>query len=725
MSLSEFVKVTSPDLVGPKSVFPADSPIPTMFDIVRVEAGKGNPQALPIPGSQEKGYSPIYRNAASLDGPIERLHPAIGTMYDAFENTVRNFTDSKCLGHREYMPQYKKWSHYIWETYGQVAERRTDFGSGLVKLARDVVGMADPQKFPVAIYSPNRPEWVITDLACHAYNLYGVTLYDSLGPESSEFIMNVTESPILVASLSNIPTILAIKNKIPHLKVIICMDELESNHDAPGSTKRQLLQSWTKLHGLHLYSFSEVEQIGRDALIPHNPATPSDLITVNFTSGTTALPKGVALTHANAVAAVSGLAMHIKLDNQKAAMRSLSYLPLAHIYERLSLCLALTFGSAYAFFHGVITEVLEDIQEVRPVFFSSVPRLLNRIEEGIRAKTISAPGLPGAISRRAVSAKLQDLENGGFGRIKFWDTIWSRKVRKNIGLDDLEVVVSGSAPIAISTHKFLKAALARPVLQGYGLTESFAFGLIGQFGDPSTGHCGPPTVSTELRLKDVPEMNYFSTDKPYARGELQLKGPMIFKGYLKDPQKTAEAFDGEWFSTGDVAMIDDLGRVAIIDRVKNFFKLAQGEYVSPEPIENYYLAGCDQISQSFVTGDSVQNFIVGIFGINPETFAPFASKVLKRPISPTDLHQLAEAGNDKAVRLALMKEIDRIGIQAKLKGFERVRNFVLKVEPFTIENDLLTPTMKTKRPQAVKYYSRDIENMYAEGELLPAPKAKL
>ncbi|KAK9324695.1 eukaryotic long-chain fatty acid CoA synthetase (LC-FACS) [Lipomyces orientalis] len=709
------------------SVFPQDHPVPKKGDFSVNRTSYGKPQGVPVPGSEQPGFSAIYRNAHHPETLIDTIHPSILTLYDSFANGVRNHADANCLGHREYIPEYKTWSPYIWESYARVAERRTDFGSGLLKLAREVACVEKPDKFGVALFSPNRAEWVITDLALHAYNLYGVTLYDSLGPDSSEYILNLTEVPILVASLSNIPEILTMKHKLPHLKVIISMDELESPIDTPGNSRRSLLRAWTKAQKVALYSFTEVERIGRDALAPHNPPAPTDTMTINFTSGTTGVPKGVVITHATAVAGMTSALLHIETSPKKNDVL-LSYLPVAHIYERISLCQAISFGAAYGFLHGPVLELIDDIKTLRPTVFPSVPRLLNRIEEALRAKTVKAPGLAGMLSRRALQAKLDDMANGGTGRIAVWDVLWSRKIRKNAGFDRLVTAVSGAAPISDTTLQFLRAAFACNMIQGYGLTESFAIGLVGEPDDKKPGHCGPPVVGVEVKLKDVPEMKYLSTDKPCPRGELLMRGPIIFKEYYKEPKKTADAIDEEgWFHTGDVAKIDQLGRVSIIDRVKNFFKLAQGEYVAPEPIENIYLAGCELVSQVFVHGDSVQTFLVGILGINPDTFAPFASRLLNRSISPSDLHELASAAGERKVREAVLRDLDRIARQANLHGYERVKNLVLKIDPFNIENDLLTPSLKVKRPQTVECYRAEIDKMYAEGEIVKngSPRAML
>jgi len=188
-------------------------------------------------------------------------------------------------------------------------------------------------------------------------------------------------------------------------------------------------------------------------------------------------------------------------------------------------------------------------------------------------------------------------------------------------------------------------------------------------------------------------MDYLVTDSPNPRGELLLRGNARFKEYYRNPEETAKAIiDDGWFRTGDIAEIDSMGRIAIVDRVKNVLKLAQGEYLSPERIENVYLANCNLLAQAYVHGDSTQAFLVSVFGVDPVTFAPFCSSVLKKKIEPTDLDTIKAAAKDTRVRKAVVKELDKIGKKNKFNGWERVRNVHLEIEPFTIENELLTPT---------------------------------
>ena len=254
-------------------------------------------------------------------------------------------------------------------------------------------------------------------------------------------------------------------------------------------------------------------------------------------------------------------------------------------------------------------------------------------------------------------------------------------------------MVTGSAPLDPSLHQFLRAAFGNDFIQGYGLTETYAVSLAQIEGDFSVGNCGALATGNEACLVSVPDMDYLVTDSPNPRGELLIRGNTRFREYYRNPEETAKAIDADgWFSTGDIAEIDSMGRFKIIDRRKNVLKLAQGEYISPERIENVYLANSNILATAYVHGDSTQAFLVAIFGIDPATFAPYCSNILKRTIEPTDIESIKAAAKDPRVRKAVLKDLDKIGKKNKFNSFEKVRAVHLEVEPFTIENELLTPT---------------------------------
>lgn len=458
-------------------------------------------------------------------------------------------------------------------------------------------------------------------------------------------------------------------------------------------SKSAILNSLAAEAGISIHYIKDVEALGLASGLPVKPPGPDDLTTINYTSGTTGNPKGVVLTHKNAVAAV--VTGRIATDNLPNDVL-ISYLPLAHIYQRVAEHGALAVGCAIGYFRGDVLTLVDDMKLLKPTGFNSVPRLYNRFGSAIRAATIEAPGAKGAIGRHVINAKLASMKlppGKATNKHFLYDRFFTPKVRAAIGLDRARGMVTGSAPIDPSLQQFLRAALGNDFLQGYGLTETYATGLAQHEDDFSAGNCGGIGAAFEGCLQSVPDMEYLVTDSPNPRGELLLRGKALFREYYRNEEETKKAMtDDGWFRTGDIAEVDSLGRFKIIDRRKNVLKLAQGEYVSPERIENVYLAHTSIVSQGFVHGDSTQAFLVSVWGVDPAAFAPFASQVLKKTINPEDLDAVRAAAKNGRVRKAVLKELDKIGKKNKFNSWERVRAVHLEIEPFTIENELLTPT---------------------------------
>jgi long-chain acyl-CoA synthetase len=679
----------------------------------------GEPQASPLPGSKKPGYSHVWRNVRAQTALVSGFHPAVRTFYDVFATAAAAFPERDCVGERIYDTKTKQWSKYQWQSFSHIAHRRTQFAAGLVKAVKDHTGISSgDQKYIVSVYAPNSINWIVADLACQTQGLPSVCLYDTLGPDTSEYILNFCESPVVVASLANVPKVLHLKSKLPNLKVIIVTNPLTANHfEAPGHSKKDLLAAWASDMGVALYSCDEIEDLGRKHPIADSPPSPKDTYAINFTSGTTGNPKGAIITHETVVASITMSRVSTQVDQSKQAT-VFSFLPLAHIYERMSMCFVMSLGHRQAFPHGAVTELLDDIFVLKPTNCNMVPRVLNRIAAALKASTIEAPGIAGAISRKAFAAKRANLRATGACTHPFWDKVWSRKIRAKLGFDNMQFITSGSAPLAKDAIEFLKCALGVEIMQGYGLTESLSGICVTQPGENVAGGCGAIAVTCEVRLRDVPELGYTANDQPQPRGEVMLRGPQIYRGYYKNDEKTLESFDEDgWFHTGDVGTIDSVGRIFIIDRVKNFFKLAQGEYVAAEKIENVYLAKSSLLNQIFVHGNSHETFLVAIVGVNPDSYAPFVSKVLRKPFTTGDMRALEKTLHDPTVKAAFLRALNKSVGPKMLQGFERVKNACLYFDPLTVENETLTPTMKIKRPTAVKYFQAEIEAMYKEGAL--------
>ncbi|KAK3612888.1 medium-chain fatty acid-CoA ligase faa2, partial [Elasticomyces elasticus] len=296
-----------------------------------------------------------------------------------------------------------------------------------------------------------------------------------------------------------------------------------------------------------------------------------------------------------------------------------------------------------------------------------------------------------------------------------YDLVLKKDVATALGLENVHTMISGSAPLDPDLQELFSVAFSTRILQGFGLTESYAIALAQPEGDFSTGNCGAVSACNEVCLLSVEELGYSIEDKPFPRGELLLRGNNIFKEYFKLPDETSKAFlsDG-WFRTGDVCTVDELGRFTVMDRRKNILKLAQGEYISPERIEGVYLSACTYIAQLYVHGDSLQSFLVAIVGVEPDTFAAFVSRILGRDIPSTSVAAIQLACEEEKVKDAVLQDFEEVRRRSGAPGYERIRNVWLAIAPFTVDNNLLTPTLKLKRPIAARQFRDVLDRLYKD-----------
>ncbi|KAI1343985.1 AMP-binding enzyme [Xylariaceae sp. FL0016] len=672
----------------------------------------GSPYGVAIPGTEREGRTPIYRHWRFQDKPLLTTYdPEIRTWYDIWQDSLKRWASTKCLGFRPWNPTTKTFENkYVWQTFAEVGLRSKNFGSGVFELHRRIG--VPPGNHGVGLWSQNRPEWQIADIGFTCQSMFSVSLYETLGPDTSEYIIKHAELSCVVTSLPHVPALLALAPRIPALKLIISMDPLDSG-EQDGYSKRALLNSLAEQHGVQIWSMDDVEELGAKIAHPDRPPRPEDIITINYTSGTTGDPKGVVLTHANCVAALASSRSTGHYDHSDI---NISYLPLAHIYGRMIDQSALAVGASVGYFHGNMLELVDDMKILKPTGLASVPRLYNRFNMGIRAQTLEADGIKGALSRRAIEAKKASMKlppGKAHNKHIIYDRIWTPKVKAAVGLENCRNMVSGSAQLDPNVQEFLRAAFGNNFASGYGLTESFAGALVQAEGDFSIGNNGGPMPGVELCLESQPDLEYLVTDKPRPRGELLLRGPFIFREYYKNEAETQKALEPDgWFHTGDIVEVDERGRIVIIDRKKNVLKLSQGEYISPERIENVFLGSSNLLTMAYVHGEMSQSALVGIFGVDPVNFGPFASKVLKKTVAAEDLEAIKAAAKDPRVIKAFLKHLDEIAKKHKFNGYERIKNCMLDLEPFSIENELMTPTLKLKRPQTARRFKPEIEQMY-------------
>jgi len=640
---------------------------------------RNNFLCLQLPAERE-GESPVYRSWASEHGLLETCWDDVHTLFDGFQRSARLHAGAPCLGWRENDGPYK------WMTYSDLRSRSLNFGAGILKTC----GLK-PGNF-VGLWSINQKEWIIAEQGSYAYSLVPIPLYDTLGPDASQYIINQSEMTVLVVSKANLPKVKEIAPNCPTLRHVIVM---EGAADEKFEHETQ-----------HLLSFEEVEKEGAAHPEDPIPPKPTDLATICYTSGTTGDPKGVMLSHRALLADISSAVKHgIDLKPEDV---HISYLPLAHMMERIVSNGLLFYGASIGFFRGDIPKLFDDISELKPTLFVSVPRLFNRVFDKVITNVNQTGGFKKTLFEHALNSKKEGLRSGQVSHM-FYDSVVFGKVRDRLG-GRVRLMVTGSAPISSEVMDFLRCAFSCPIIEGYGQTETAAAMTCTLPDSFTSGDVGIPLPAAEVKLVDVPDMGYTAKDKEGPRGEVCCRGPLCCDGYYKNEEKTKELFDEHgWLHTGDIGLILPNGCLRIIDRKKNLFKLAQGEYVAPEKIENI-LTRIPYLAQVYIHGESLKSTLVSIMVPDFETLVPWAQE---HGIKDTEHEALCQ---NPEVKKLITQQVKEISSASKLHGFEVPRAFHLTPEAFSVENDLLTPTFKLKRPQAKAKYLDQINSMYAEIE---------
>ncbi|KAJ1654999.1 medium-chain fatty acid-CoA ligase faa2 [Dispira simplex] len=624
------------------------------------------------------------------DGPLISGPEGTQSLHDSFRRATEAAGDHPFLGHRKTVNG--KVGEYVWETYNQVYERSKNFGAGLRHLGMQA-------KNSLGLYSVNRPEWSIGEQASYMYEFITVPLYDTLGEEAVEHIVGQAEVHFICATSDKAHALLEMYEVVPSIKHIVIMDDVNDD-----------LITLAESCEVKLYTFVEVEKLGAEHPAAFAECTRDSIATICYTSGTTGVPKGAIITHGNFLAEIAALHLLAGKGRMSPITKDdchISYLPLAHVFERVVFQMVISYGARVGFYQGNTLKIMEDLAVLKPTIFVSVPRLFNRVYDKVWSTINTKGGIAAMLFRQAVNTKIRNLAKGSTTHW-LWDRLVFKKLQQSLG-GNVRFMVSGSAPLSKEVMNFIRVAFGVPVYEGYGQTETTAVLSLNDITERSAGNVGAPFPSAEIKLVDLPDMGYTSQDKPYPRGEICARGNSVFTEYYKDPQRTADTVKADgWIRTGDVGMWDNRGRLVIIDRAKNIFKLAQGEYVAPERIENIY-QNHPAVAQSFVTGHSLESCTVGV--IVPEE-EPFMELLKEHQIDTS--RSKDELYKDSAVRQLMVKELTAFAKQHDAKGFECIKHVYLETEPFTVENDLLSPTFKLKRNVAKVRYSSHVDALYQE-----------
>ena len=557
-----------------------------------------------------------------------------------------------------------------------------DFRAQAERLALGLgdLGLARGER--VALYMHSDLSFCLGDMACLLAGLVDVPVYLTHTPEAVKHILNETESRVLLCS--DTPLLADIAALLPET----CVTTVVLWATPPDEVQVP--------SGIDILTFEDVATRGRaaeDAVgkleLLKAQLRADDVATLIYTSGTTGMPKGVMLTHenisSNAVAAITGLKEFRYGPDGEVA---LSFLPLTHVFARtLHYCL-MWVGAAVYF--STPDSLRDDLKEVKPTFFASVPRVLEKAFERILATGTRLTG----VKRRLFDWSLElaerfDVEHQPSGlyalQLGVADRLVFSKWREALGGDIGQIIVGGAALRADLVNTFAAAGIT--VLQGYGLTETSPVIAYNRPDHNKAGTVGPALAGVEIKLGE---------DK-----EILARGPNIMKGYYKNPEKTAEVLDADgWFHTGDQGEMSEDGYLRITGRLKNLFKLSTGKYVMPQPLEEKLEADA-LIDTALVVGEG-EKYCGALLFVNKEALAALAG---------TDDKGALEQGQVQTRLKTLMTEAN-----ASLPHWSNVKKMALVLGDITLENGLLTPKMSVKRAKVIEKYKSYLEALYGRGE---------
>lgn len=490
-----------------------------------------------------------------------------------------------------------------------------------------------PEKSRIGLISKNCAHWIMTDWAIWMAGHISVPLYPTLNADTVNYILNHAECEVVfVGKLDDWDMM---KPGVP--ESVRCISyPLSPPND---------FETWDDI--IAKYPPLEVNT--------HRSA--DELATIVYTSGSTGKPKGVMLSFGNMAFAAEGGMEVLKVGSDE---RMLSYLPLAHVFERTFVELASLYAGFQLYFAESLDTFVQDLQRAQPTLFLSVPRLWVKFQHGVLQK------LP--------KQKLERLL-----KIPVVNKLIKKKILKGLGLDKVKLAGSGSAPLASDVLDWYRN-LGLELLEGYGMSENFAYSHMNKPGRSRTGYVGESLPGVETRISE--------------EGEVQIKSPATMMGYYKDEEKTREAFTEDGFlKTGDKGEIDEMGRLKLTGRIKEIFKTSKGKYIAPAPIEN-----------RLMSHDAIE--MVCVSGANQTQ--PHALVMLGEEVRP----KMADEAFRKEIEESFKKLI--ADVNKTVDPHEQLAFITVVSDEWSIENSFLTPTLKLKRNVVEDAYQEKVDSWYAK-----------
>jgi long-chain acyl-CoA synthetase len=638
--------------------------------------------------SSNEAESPVYRNADVISELISLPRSRDATLAEVYLKAAHNYSQELFLGSRV-KGEDGTIGEYEWRTHGQVFERvqRLSFILASLGLQRNAYGLKC-----VGIFSKTREEWVVTDLACILQDITVVPIYDVYG--EAEILKLIVENSLttFACGLDKLYVLFKLKELglASSITTLLCFDAISPYEtDKARALNIQLL----------LYAVLTTSTCQGTFNLPR----PESVYTVCYTSGVNGSAQGVKIQHRNVIAALAGVESGGFMFTT--ADRYMSYMPLSHMMERTFLHICCYFGIQIGFYAGDIRHLIEDMAKLKPTVFMSVPRIYMLIHDKIKQRYDELSAIKQAFVRKGLASKAKRYATTGAVTSNFWDKLVFNKTRTTVFGGRVRLLITGSASISNEIVQFLKIVFCCPFIEGYGQTEACAASFISNAVDTLSGHFGGPFPCVEFKLVDVPELNYTHKDvdsqgRLQPRGELCLRGPSVSSGYL-DPELSMVDSDG-WLHTGDICMrLPSNSGLKIIGRMRSIYKLAQGEFFSPEKLEAIY-SRSPYISQILVYGDSFHSSLVAVV---------FPYEFYVRTSWQHSAHRpFPEVCRDHRLEMEIIAELALEARRTHLMGFEYVNKVALVPEGFP--EHLLTPTQKLKRSNAYEYYGNLINSLY-------------
>jgi long-chain acyl-CoA synthetase len=632
------------------------------------------------------------------------------------ENNIEKMTlfkDRPCLGRRLKIGENEKGEpifekKYTYFTYNDVHVMCKKFAKNLHEKKEELIhkdSYKDKEFNLVGIFAKNCTEWVISDMGCQMDSVTTATLYATLGQEAFKYICDQTQIKTIMVSPDLVDMLCKLKLKydLKRLSTAILFD-LTTNCDS----KKELEK--LKNAGFIAYSFTE------DFLKENNNVKDSDLqiskpdtiMTICYTSGTTGNPKGVMLSQRNLISVLETVIRDssVPLDEFGA---HISFLPLAHIFERMVISGFMGAAAKVGFISGSVrTTLLEDMSIFGPTLLFTVPRVLQTIRTKIFDGFNALSPWKKKLAYKAYHTKLENYKKYGIITHAIYDQLVFKKLRAMFG-NRLKTILCASAPMPKELADDFKVFLSIPIIEGLGMTELAGSAFCTSYHDLTNFTAGGVTGGVKMILKSVPDLGYTIDDVidgiNCPAGEICLKGPLIFNGYYKNDEENAKAFDKDgYFHTGDVGRIfPNLGNgLKIVDRVKEIFKLSQGEYIIPAKLESVY-SKSSFIQQIMIYGNSSMNNIIAI--ICPDK--KYCAEALD-----ISIEELSKDEENKDMKKLIINDLLKLAEQANFNGLEKVKYALITFEGFTVANSCMTPTMKIVRKKVELKFKERIDALY-------------